>query len=128
MAEANLLVICASLPTIHKFVTHMAPRLIKGSSYVRSADAVGDNVELNGIETIGRKGKVGKHKCRTDWAECTCIRVQTLIENRHDVHDGHRDGNAESLPASTNNEGLGQDDGCESKSLEQDGSSKVQLL
>lgn len=128
MVEGNLLVICASLPTAYKFITHVAPKLMRGS-HMRSADAVRDHIVLDDIETIGRAGKIQKHRCRTDWVECSCIHIQTVIESSHDdVPDGHSNGDPELLSADTQHEGDGQGDACEVYSREQDCSSRGQLV
>ncbi|KAH8661044.1 hypothetical protein BGZ61DRAFT_464570 [Ilyonectria robusta] len=56
IVEANLLIVCAALPTLRKFLKHVAPKLIGESAYARGTKPTGDSAGTgppSGLRTIG---------------------------------------------------------------------------
>lgn len=72
LIEANLFIICGSMPTLRKFFKHFAPKLMGGSSnntsagrYVHYGGSHGNSV---GIQTIGGTGKDSR-RARSQYME-----------------------------------------------------------
>lgn len=55
IVEANLFIICASLPTLRKFLKHVAPKLVGESIYGRSSKGAtgGGTAPPSALRTIG---------------------------------------------------------------------------
>ncbi|KAF2120045.1 hypothetical protein BDV96DRAFT_539743 [Lophiotrema nucula] len=91
--EANLLIICASLPTIRQFVRTVAPGLLSithSSKYNKGSGSTGNLRTIGGITSRSKNArKHGPYDYDTD------IAMETLVDggsstNAHDFEEGHQ--------------------------------------